>query len=729
MKFKELKLEVKDKYDFKVVMFLCLILNFFLAKRYFDSEVFVRFWDYRDHIASVNTLSLKLSQLDLSGFVIHWLDSAGGGYPPTFLFPVILVGAFVKVTPLIFSLILILVYSTCAGVVANKLAEFLLFTREIRLLFVALVVTNPVHLNLLFEGFPDGAFIFFVLLAVYLGLKCARSGQVSDLYVALIFLVSVPFIRKTYIYFSLAIVISLLLTLFVHHLMAKPPLTLKRYFRFNELIGYRAIKIASALGFVVILLGLPLIPSFFGWDAASINYVFSVSFQSYIYGMIEMNGSFVILFIFISLSIMPLVLSLKWGDLKSDNRVQQYLFLLSTYPLYLAIKIFVSGVSTHHILIQYSQIFALIIGFIFLNFLLRRSKKIVKVTSTAIVLSSVLFSVNFLSPAPAQLYKSLNSSPLFPAWAPPVQEVSVESWGNLICDLLGDAMLTPGMKKIGVINSSFEINDGKFVGAFDASECEGDSENQLLERKKFNQYANSTFFDKNGNPIIQIPQIANFDRLGGELFAGYEHLDYLVISNPDFSNFSSYKQRISKFLWEYAHRELIDGNLSVFSDFKVGASALQQSVRITPGRASGENGMLVLKRNNDLDLENFRKEVLQFLKSNTFNFSDTQSRNIPLSYTGDKFDYPSATYSDWRSELSGRGKEIAYSGYSLNPSQFRISIKANCSAIFSVETNSGSTKGVLLNDLEQDLNIDGYFQIKVTSTNALSSCQKFIRIS
>jgi len=729
MKIKLLKLDVKGKHDFKLVIFLSLTLDIFLAKRYFDGEAFIRFWDYRDHIASVNTLSLKLSQLDFGGFGTHWLDSAGGGYPPTFLFPVVLVGAFVKVTPLIFSSMLILVYSTCAGVVANKLAQFLSFTRALRLVFVALVVTNPIHLNLLLEGFPDGAFVFFVLLAVYLGLKYARSGQVNDLYVALIFLASVPFIRKTYIYFSLAIVISLLLTLFLHLLMTKPSLNLRRFFRFNELLGYREIKIASAFGFVVILLGLPLIPSFFGWDAASINYVFSVSFQSYIYGMIEMNGSFVILLTVICLSIMPLVLSLKWEDFKSHNRLQQYLFLISTYPFYLVIKIFVSGVSTHHILVQYSQIFTLIIGFIFLNFLRSKSEILVKVTSTAILLSSVLFSVNFLSPAPAQVYKSLNSSPLFPAWAPPVQEVSVGSWENLICNLLGDAMLVPGMKKIGVINSSFEINDGKFVGAFDASECEGNGENQLLERKKFNQYSNSTFFDNNGNPIIQIPQIANFDRLGGEAFAGYEHLDYIVISNPNFSNFSGYKQRISKFLWEYAHRELKEGNLKVFSDFQVGASDLQQHVRITPGRASGENGMLVLKRIIDLDLENFREEVLQFLKSNTFNFSDTQSRNIPLSYIGDKFDYPSATYSDWRSELSGMGQEIAYSGYSLKPSRFRIIIKTNCPALFSVDTNAGSTNEILLNEFEQDLNVDGYFQIKVASTNALPNCQKFIRIS
>ena len=722
-------MDVKGKYDFKVVIFLSLTFNFFLAKRYFDGEAFIRFWDYRDHIASVNTLGLKLSQFDLSGFGVHWLDSAGGGYPPTFLFPVILVGAFVKVTPLIFSLTLILVYSTCAGVVANKLAEFLSFTRELRLLFVALVVTNPIHLNLLFEGFPDGAFIFFVLLAVYLGLRFARSGHVNDLYVALIFLVSVPFIRKTYIYFSLAIVISLFLTLLTRYLVTKPSQELKRYFRFKELAGYRAVKIASVFGFVVILLGLPLIPSFFGWDAASINYVFSVSFQSYIYGMFEMNGSLVLMFIFISFLIMPLVLSLKWGDFKGNNRLEQHLFLLSTYPIYLAIKIFVSGVSTHHILIQYSQIFALIVGFIFLNSILRSNKILVRTSSTAIVLISVLFSMNFLSPTPGQVYKSINSSPLFPAWAPPVQEVSVGSWENLICNLLGDAMRTPGMKRIGVINSSFEINDGKFVGAFDAAECEGDSQNQLLERKKFNQYANSTFFDMNGRPIIQIPQIANFDRLGGELFAGYEHLDYIVISNPDFSNFSTYKQRISKFLWEYALQELNEGNLSVFSDFQVGANDLQQNVRITPGRASGENGMLVLKRSNGLDLRNFREEVLLFLKSNTFNFSDTQSRNIPLSYTGDKFDYPSATYSDWRSELSGSGKEIAYSGYSLRPSSFRISVKAKCSALFSIETNTGIANGVLLSSLERELNIDGYFQIKVASTNAVSNCQKFIRIS
>lgn len=729
MKFKHFKLGLKDKFDFKIVIFLSLTFNFFLAKRYFDDEAFIRFWDYRDHIASVNTLSLKLAQLDLFGFGTHWLDSAGGGYPPTFLFPVILVGAFVKVTPLIFTLILFLVYSTCAGVVANKLAEFLSFTRALRLLFVALVVTNPIHLNLLFEGFPDGAFVFFVLLAVYLGLKYAQSGQVSDLYVALIFLVSVPFIRKTYIYFSLSIVISLLVTLFVHHLMATTTLSYKRYFRFKELFGYREIKLALTFGAVVILLGLPLVPSFFGWDAASINYVFSVSFQSYIYGMIEMNGSFVILLISIFLAIMPLVLSLRWEDFKRNNRSQQYLFLLSTYPFYLTIKIFISGVSTHHILIQYSQIFAMIIGLVFLNYIASKSQELVRFISAVIVLSTLLFSVNFLSSAPAHVYKSMNSSPLFPAWAPPVQEVSVGSWENLICNLLEDAMLTPGMKKIGVINSSFEINDGKFVGAFDASACEGDNANQLLERKKFNQYANSTFFDKNGNPIIQIPQIANFDRLGGELFAGYEHLDYIAISNPDFSNFSNYKQRISSFLWEYAHRELKNGRLGVFSDFQVGASKLQQNVRITPGRASGDNGMLVLKRISDLDIANFREEVLLFLKSNAFNFSATQSRNIPLYYVGDKFDYPSATYSDWRSELSGRDTEIAYSGYSLKPSRFRLSMKADCPASFSIETNVGRTSGVLLNDLEQDLDIDGSFQIKVTSTNSAASCLKFIRIS
>lgn len=729
MKNKNLKLDLKHKLDFKVVIFLSLTFNFFLAKRYFGDEVFIRFWDYRDHIASVNTLSLKLSQLDLSGFGTHWLDSAGGGYPPTFLFPVILMGAFIKVTPLIFALSLVLVYSTCAGVVANKLAEFLSFTRALRLLFVALVVTNPVHLNLLFEGFPDGAFVFFVLLAVYLGLKYAQSGQVSDLYVALIFLVSVPFIRKTYIYFSLSIVISLLVTLFVHHLMAATTLNHKRYFRYKELFGYREIKIASTFGAIVTLLGFPLIPSFFGWDAASINYVFSVSFQSYIYGMFEMNGSLVILLISIFLAIMPVVLSIKWEDFKKNNKLQQHLFLLSTYPFYLAIKIFISGVSTHHILIQYSQIFALIVGLIFLNYIASKSKELVRFISAVIVLSSLLFSVNFLSTAPAQVYKSMNSSPLFPAWAPPVQEVSVGAWENLICNLLEDAMLTPGMKKIGVINSSFEINDGKFVGALDASECGGDPANQLLERKKFNQYANSTFFDNKGKPIVQIPQIANFDRLGGELFAGYEHLDYIVISNPDFSNFSNYKQRISSFLWEYAHRELKDGRLGVFSDFQVGASELQQNVRITPGRASGDNGMLVLKRIDDLDIVNFREEVLLFLKSNTFNFSTTQSRNIPLYYLGDKFDYPSATYSDWRSELSGKGTEIAYSGYSLKPSRFRLTVRANCPALFSIETSVGNTNGILLNNLEQYLDIDGSFRIKVTSADRSSNCQKLIRIS
>ena len=117
---------MRAKFDYKVVIFFGLAFDFYLAKTYFSNENFIRFWDYRDHIASVNTLSLKLSQFDIKGFGIHWLDSAGGGYPPTFLLPVILVGVFLKITPLIFSVVLILIYTTGAGVIANKVAEIFL---------------------------------------------------------------------------------------------------------------------------------------------------------------------------------------------------------------------------------------------------------------------------------------------------------------------------------------------------------------------------------------------------------------------------------------------------------------------------------------------------------------------------------------------------------------------------------------------------------------------------
>ena len=320
---------MRAKFDYKVVIFFGLAFDFYLAKTYFSSENFIRFWDYRDHIASVNTLSLKLSQFDIKGFGIHWLDSAGGGYPPTFLLPVILVGVFLKITPLVFSVVLILIYTTGAGLIANKIAEIFLVRREIRLLFVALIVTNPVHLNLLFEGFPDGAFVFFVLGAIYLGLRYSHTGHTRDLFVALVFLMAIPFIRKTYIYFSAAVVISLILIVLLHYFFRISDHALASKVDKSSLITSKGAKFISVFSGFVILLGLPLIPSFFGWDTASLNYVFSVTPASYIYGMIEMNGSLVLLVIILFLILMPLFLTLK-VDTRNASRIIPKPFLLIT---------------------------------------------------------------------------------------------------------------------------------------------------------------------------------------------------------------------------------------------------------------------------------------------------------------------------------------------------------------------------------------------------------------
>jgi len=717
---------MRTKYDYNVVVFLGLVFDLYLAKTYFSNENFIRFWDYRDHIASVETLSLKLSQFDINGFGVHWLDSAGGGYPPTFLLPVILVGMFLKITPFMFSVILILTYTTGAAVVANKIAEILSFRKEIRLLFVVLIVTNPIHLNLLFEGFPDGAFIFFVLGAIYLGLRYSQSGHTRDFCIALVVLMSIPFIRKTYIYFSAAVVTSLTLVFLLHYFFRVSDRSSAGKINKASLVTSRGTKIITAFSGLAVLLGLPLIPSFFGWDTESLNYVFSVTPASYIYGMIEMNGSLTLLVIFLLLILMPIFISFEVNKKDAPSMVPKYVFLLSTYPIYLTIKIVLSGVSTHHILIQYSPDFALIVGLITLNYFLRNSDRLLKVISLLIILVSVLFTTNFMSDSPSQLYKALNRSPLLPAWAPPTQEVSVKSWQKLICDLLIDASTSQGVKKIGVLNSSFEINDGKFVGAFDNANCLG--KNQPLERKKFNQYANSTFFDKDGVPIIQIPQIANFDRLGGELFAGYEYLDYLVVSKPEFSSFSLYKQRISYFLWNHAHEELREGRLQIFAEFQVGAAGNQQNIRITPGRASKVSGMLVLKRIKPIDPTIFKTKVLEFLNSNDFYYSAAQSRNIPLSYQGGEFKYPSATYSDWRSELSGDKSELMYNGYALKNSVLKIRVQSTCLSKLSINSNSLNEVVDLPSSKTQELNVIGEFTIRLSSPTESGSCSKVIRI-
>jgi hypothetical protein len=268
---------------------LANLLNLFQIWNYFSGEDFIRFWDYRDHVVNTVSLSNELGNLNFSGFWERWASNSASGYPPTFLLPVVILGVFFPINFKFFALLLTLIYLSLAGYFGYKIGKLLKLDHRVTLLLVFLLVTSPISSNLIYQGFPDGALIALVTLSFYLCIKATRSLVFTDFISATLVLGAIPFLRKTHIYYSLTLIMALTLVFSVKFKHIRQELRLPTDKKtIKTMTSYFLFFIAS------LLLGAQMIPSFFGWDKESFNYVFGVSPMGLLNGYIEMNGLFLL---------------------------------------------------------------------------------------------------------------------------------------------------------------------------------------------------------------------------------------------------------------------------------------------------------------------------------------------------------------------------------------------------------------------------------------------------